>query len=84
MIAALENHKTAPGVHLVHETMGIVNPARPAAGKGVPQRLRLANAAKGIALDVLDKLVDAGEFLAVRAAPMQVILPRAAGEANHP
>ena len=53
-----------------------IDSARPVTLQGMLQRLRLADAGKRLAHDLLDKLVDPPEPLGICLLPIQILLPR--------
>jgi hypothetical protein len=59
----------------VDNPMLVVDPPRPIAGKAVFERFRFAGSSERIANDLMDKPVDAFEYLPVCLLPVEVILP---------
>src|SRR5690606_26489807 len=74
MIAALCDQQGVVG-RAIDQSMLLIDPARPPAGKLAFQRLRLACAAKRRPQTLADQAVDLLELLAVEGLPVEVILP---------
>lgn len=74
MRPTLRHHDLA-GFGLVDDSVHLVDPAAPPALIVALQRLGLANAVKGTALDVPDEGVDPPQGLSVLALPVEVVLP---------
>lgn len=73
MIAQLGNQQ-AVAIHLVDHSMFFVDPPRPEAGKGVPERLRFAGPFEWGPAGFLDQDMDALEQLSIGGLPMEVVL----------
>ena len=74
MRPALRHHDLA-GFGLVDDSVHLVDPAAPPALVIALQRLGLADAVKGAALDVSDEGVDPPQGLSVLALPVEIVLP---------
>lgn len=68
-------HHDLAGLGLVDNAIHFVDAAAPPAGVVTLQRLGLADAVEGAALDVPDEGVDPPQGLSVLALPVEVVLP---------
>ena len=66
----------------VHQSVGVIDPAAPEAGKVAFQRLWFANALETSTLDVLQKSIDALDYFPVLRLPVEVVGPAPVGEQN--
>lgn len=60
----------------IDDSVFLINPSAPPAGKIAGQRFRLADAAEPVSLDVSDKCVDPFQSFFVLILPVDVIIPR--------
>lgn len=67
-------------IDLVDETMFVIDTPRPVARQGVSQRLWLSRSLEWCAGDFFDQTIDPFEHLAVGSLPMEIVVPRLAGE----
>jgi hypothetical protein len=62
-------------IRFENQSMLAVDSPRPIAGPIILERLQIANAFEGMTFDILNRDVDAFEYLFISGLPIQIIVP---------